>query len=52
MFRPTIKGKLEEEIEEHMEDAGFDSGNDFVRYCVRKELERLRYQRISNGGGR
>lgn len=52
MFRPSIDGSLEDQIEEHMDDAGFDDKNDFVRYACRRELERLREMRIRAGGDR
>lgn len=47
MLRPSIKGVLEDQVEEYMEDAGFESPASFVRYCVRKEIEQLRKQRIA-----
>jgi hypothetical protein len=40
MFRPTIDGRLEELLEERLDELGFDSKGDFVRYAVRRELER------------
>jgi len=52
MFRPTIKGTLEEQMDKYMEIAGFDDKADFTRYCVRKELERLRQQKITMEGER
>lgn len=46
MIRPSINGNLEDQIEEHMEEAGFDSKSDFVRYACRREVERLRELRV------
>jgi len=46
MFRPSIDGTLEDQIEEYMEDAGFDSKADFVRYSARQEIQRLREMRV------
>ena len=39
-MRPDVTGRLEQRINDELEDAGFDNGADFVRYCVRKELDR------------
>jgi hypothetical protein len=47
MFRPAIKGALETQVHEYMEIAGFDDPSEFTRYCLRKELEHLRQQRIA-----
>ena len=52
MFRPSINGSLEEQVEEYMRDAGFDDKPDFVRYACRREIERLRELRIKEGGDR
>jgi len=47
MFRPAIKGALETQVHEYMSMAGFDDPSEFTRYCLRKELEHLRQQRIA-----
>lgn len=49
MFRPSIDGRLEEQTEDLMEAAGFDDKGEFIRYCVRRQLEELRKQRIAMG---
>jgi len=39
-MRTNITGKLEEQIETAAERHGFKNGGEYVRYAVRKELER------------
>jgi metal-responsive CopG/Arc/MetJ family transcriptional regulator len=50
MFRPSINGALEDQVEEYMADAGFDNKSDFVRYACRREVQRLRKMRPEGEG--
>jgi len=38
-MRPHISGSLEAKVEERMEDSSFDTAGEYVRYCIRKELD-------------
>lgn len=38
-MRPNISGALEGRIEERIDDSSFDSAGEYIRYCVRRELE-------------